>query len=324
MTATLLILARMFHFGGGMMLVGMVAFRWLFLLPAFAGETDETWQKFAPLFTRLNRIFIGAGLVLVVSGLALFWAVAAGMSDSSLIESLNGDTLGTVLGQTQFGSVAQWRLGLALLMAMLMVVMARTSWSFRRKLSALEIVAGTVSVALVVSFAGTGHAAASGGPALVPRIAVDAVHLFVTAIWPTGLLPFALFLACARRVASVAVPTLRLVQRFSQVGLIIVGVLSATGLVNSYFMVGHFQALFTTTYGEVLDVKLLLFAAILGLAAVNRYRMVPLLKAKAARAGENDFVPTLRRLQRLVLTEFGLAVAVVAVVSVLGTTPPPP
>jgi putative copper resistance protein D len=323
MTTSLLILARMFYFGSGMVLVGVVAFRWLFLLPAFAGEAEEAWQKFAPLFSRLNRMFIGSAIVLVISGLALFWAVAAGMSDSSLTGSLTGETLGTVFFQTQFGAVFQWRAGVAALMAILIGWLAQTGWQARRICSPLEIVAGIIAVALMASFAWTGHAAASAGPDFVLRIAADATHLMVAAIWPMGLLPFAMFLGRARGIAGGAVfgPTLRLIGRFSNVSLGVVCVLIGTGLTNSYFIVGHIQALFTTTYGQVLGVKLLLFAGMLGIAAYNRFRIVPVLFAQPAGVGATG--PLLRQLQRLVMVELGLAVAVIAVVSVLGTTPPP-
>ena len=322
MTTGLLILARMFHFGSGMVLVGVVAFRWLVLLPAFAGQAEDAWDSFAPLFVRLNRIFIASGIVLVISGLFIFWAVAAGMSDTSLTKSLNSQTLETVFFQTQFGAVFQWRLGLAVLMAVLICWLAPTRWHFHRRRSAVEIVAGIVAVALMVSFAGTGHAAASGGAYFFPRIATDALHLFVTSIWPTGLLPFAMFLTCARRLDDVIVPTLKVVGRFSNVSLLVVGVLTATGIINACFIVGNLQALFTTTYGRVLCVKLFLFGAMLGIAAYNRLRIVPRLFAR--RAEPDVSVSLLRRLRCCVWTEFGLAVGVVAVVSILGTTPPPP
>jgi putative copper resistance protein D len=321
MTTSLLILARAFHYGSGMVLVSVVAFRWLFLLPAFAGEADETWEKFTPHFARLNRMFIASGIVLFLSGLALFWAVAAGMSDTSLAESLNGKTMETVFFQTQFGSVFRWRLGFAVVMAILIWWLARTRWQFRHQRSAVEIAAGIVAVALMVSFAWTGHAAASIGPDIFVRIAVDALHLFVTAIWPMGLLPFAMFLAEARRTEDCGAPMLKVVGRFSNVSLLAVGVLIATGIANSYFMVGRFEALFTTTYGQLLSVKLVLVAVMLGIAAYNRFWIVPLLFAKSGAGDTID--PLLRRLQRLVTVEFCLAVAVVVVVSVLGTTPPP-
>jgi putative copper resistance protein D len=326
MTTSLLLLSRFLHYGAGLVLAGMVAFRWLFLLPGFIGETDETWQKFAPLFAWLNRLFVAAGFVLVLSGLGLFWAVAAGMSDTSLGESLTPETLGAVFFQTQFGAVFRWRLGFAVLMAILLAGLATTRWQAQRSCSVLEIAAGLVAAALLTSFAWTGHAAAAGGPTFVPRVAADAVHLFVASIWPTGLLPFALFLAGARRVEDRATlaPTRRIVDRFSQVSLVVVFLLAATGFINAYFIVGSFDALFTTTYGAVLDVKLLLFAAILLIAARNRYRVLPRLDASLCEAANLDEAkPLLQKLQDLVTVELVLAIGVIAVVSVLGTTPPP-
>jgi putative copper resistance protein D len=93
-------------------------------------------------------------------------------------------------------------------------------------------------------------------------------------------------------------------------------------MINSYFIVGSFQALVATNYGRLLCLKLFLFLVILGIAAWNRYRLLPLLLH--ARASEKSLVfPLLQRLQNFVTTEFGVAVAVVIVVSILGTTPPP-
>jgi len=321
MTTSLLLLSRFLQFGAGMVLAGVVAFRWLFLLPGFVGETDETWQKFAPFLAWLNRLFIGAGIVLVLSGFGLFWAVAAGMSDSSLGESLSTETLGTVLFQTQFGAVFAWRIGLAGVMAVLVAWLAWTRGLSRRRYAVSEALAGLVAAALLASLAGMGHAAATGGPTFFARVGADAVHLLVTAIWPIGLLPFALFLACARRLdaAEVGAPVSGVVQRFSQVSLIVVFVLVATGVVNTCFIVGSFRALVTTTYGQVLGVKLLLLLVILGVATVNRYGVVPRLGAES----REDALPLLRRLQHLVTLELVLALGIVAVVSVLGTTPPP-
>jgi putative copper resistance protein D len=325
MTTALLILARAFHFGSGMILVGMVAFRWLVLLPAFAGETDETWQKFTPLFRRLHTLFLWSGIILFVSGAALFWAVAAGMSDTSLIESLTWDTLGTVLFQTQFGSVFQWRLGLAVALGMMMWGLARNQWQLRRKSSLLEMAAGFVATALVVSMAWTGHAAATGGPDFWWRVLADATHLFAASSWPTGLLPFALFLGCTRQVDDISRlrPVLATARRFSALSFITVGVLIASGIINTYFIVGSFQALVTTDYGRILCLKLFLFLVILGIAAWNRYRLLPLIHLRANASEKSLVFPLLQRLQNFVMTEFGLAVAVIVVVSILGTTPPP-
>jgi putative copper resistance protein D len=325
MATSLLILARAFHFGSGMMLVGVVAFRWLILLPAWRDEPDETWREFAPLFRRLQGLFLGAGVVLILSGLALFWAVAAEMSDTSLAESLSLDTLGTVFFQTQFGSVFQWRLGLAILLALSVALLTRNRWLGRRQSSGLEIAAGGIAVALVVSIAGTGHAAATGGPEMPWRIMADATHLVAASIWPAGLLPFALCLSCARRAEDFSSlrPFIAAANRFSAVSFGTVGVLAATGLVNAAFMVGSFPALISTDYGRLLCLKLFLFFVILCLAAWNRYRLVPLLSIPNGAQEKEMTLPIISSLRRFVMTEFALALAIILVVSLLGITPPP-
>jgi putative copper resistance protein D len=308
-----------------MILVGVVAFRWLVLLPAFAGEADETWQKFTPLFRRLHALFLWSGVILILSGAALFWAVASGMSGASLTESLTWDTLGTVLFQTQFGSVCQWRIRLAVILGTLMGRLVWNQWYLQRKSSLLEIAAGLIAAALVVSIAWTGHAAATGGPDFKWRVLADATHLFAASIWPTGLLPFALFLGCVRRIndASRLQPVLAVARRFSTVSFFAVWILIASGIINACFIVGSFEALVTTDYGRLLCLKLFLFLVMLGIASWNRYRLLPLLLLNAKTSEKSLVYWLLRRLQSFVMTEFSVAVAVVVVVSFLGTTPPP-
>jgi len=325
MPNSLLILARALHFGSGMILVGVVAFRWLVLLPAFAGESDETWQKFTPFFRKLHFLFVGAGIVLIASGFLWFWAVSANMSSSSLTDSLSLDTLSTVFFQTQFGTVCQWRIGFAVVLAFAMGALAWKRWTLQRKRSWLEIAAGLLAAALVVSIAWTGHAAATGGADFWWRVLADATHLFAATIWPTGLLPFALFLGCARRLPDDAIllPTLSAAARFSSLSFLVVGVLIATGTINTYFIVGSFQALVTTDYGRLLCLKLFLLLLILGIAARNRYHLLPRLLSPASTPNHSPLIPLLSRLQGFVLTEFCVAVTIVVVTSVLGTTPPP-
>ena len=325
MTTSLLILARAFHFGSGMILVGVVAFRWLVLLPAFAGAGDEAWPEFRPFSRRLNQWFMASGLILILSSLALFWAVAAGMSGSSLKESLNAETLGTVWFQTQFGVVSQWRLGLMILLGIAMWRLRRDHWQEQLAPSLLERVAGIITLTLLASFAGTGHAAATGGATLPLRITVDALHLAAAAIWPTGLLPFALFLAhvCRMEGSSVRVPILMAVRLFSDLSLVTVALLAITGMINGCFLVGSFSALFTTAYGQTLCLKLVLFGLMLGVASWNRFRLLPILFSGRAITDDSAVGMCLQRLRCFVLIELSLAATLVAIVSVLGTMPPP-
>ena len=99
-------------------------------------------------------------------------------------------------------------------------------------------------------------------------------------------------------------------------------VLTGTGVINGYFLVGSLSALFNTPYGEVLLVKLFLFFIILCVAGWNRYRLLPAFFAKTSSDHRDEAVTLLAKLRTFVLIEFSLAVGILAVVSLLGTMPP--
>jgi putative copper resistance protein D len=315
MTTTLLILARTLSFGSGMILVGVMAFRRLVLLPAFAGATDDLWKPLGPFGRQLHRLIVGSALILVLSDVLLFWAVTAEMSDNSPVEALNREALATVLFQTQFGTVCLWRIGFAVILCALLISLRRTFSHHpvcMLRFAPLELAAGMTAVALVISAAWTGHAAASSTMFLV-RIVADAFHLLAAAIWPAGLLPFALFLKSA---PTDSPPVSMAIRRFSALSLVVVIVLIVTGIINSVFLVGSFSALVTTEYGRILCLKLILFLVIMALACWNRFRLLPLLSHPSRTI-------VVRQLRCFVVLEFGLAVAIVVVVGFLGLTPPP-
>ena len=72
-----------------------------------------------------------------------------------------------------------------------------------------------------------------------------------------------------------------------------VATLVATGLVNSWILVGSFHALLVTEYGQVLILKLVVFAAMLAFAAVNRLSLTPQLAVASGKQRE-----AVRRLTR--------------------------
>src|SRR6185437_16110950 len=105
-------------------------------------------------------------------------------------------------------------------------------------------------------------------------------------------------------------------RRFSLLGIASVATLLATGIVNSWFLVGGIPGLLGTRYGRLLLVKLLLFAAMVGVAAVNRQRLTPQLNGSVAPAA------ALGRLCRNALIETTLGLGILLVVGALGTEPP--
>jgi putative copper export protein len=67
----------------------------------------------------------------------------------------------------------------------------------------------------------------------------------------------------------------QVVRRFSANSLIAVAGLALTGLLNSIFMVGSFQALLTSAYWQLLVSKLSLFIAMVGFGVWNLFLLKP-------------------------------------------------
>lgn len=110
---------------------------------------------------------------------------------------------------------------------------------------------------------------------------------------------------------------------FSGVGSALVAVLIASGLLNSWLLVGptRIAGLWTTHHGQLLSLKLGVFAGMLVLAAVNRFRLTPALSAATAEGGRSTG-EALRNLRRSVVLETALAVLVLGLVAWLGTQAP--
>ena len=97
------------------------------------------------------------------------------------------------------------------------------------------------------------------------------LHGIGVAFWVGALAPLA---AMAWRRHHGLLPVL---HRFSRVAVPVVAVLVLTGLVLAIVQLESFRALIETSYGLILSIKLALVLVLLGLAALNRFRLTPAL-----------------------------------------------
>jgi putative copper resistance protein D len=168
-------------------------------------------------------------------------------------------------------------------------------------------------VALIVLIAPAGHAGAQAGPEGWVHLVADAAHLLAAAAWLGGLPALAMYLGAAERDPQRQGETAaRLTARFSWLGIACVGTLIASGVINSYFLLSGPGDLLSTTYGRVLALKLGLFAAMLAIAAANRFYLTPRLRDQGAA----------RSLRRNSLIEVCLGAGVLLFVAILGTLEP--
>jgi len=279
----------------------------LFLLYGLKGP-----DRAAPAWPRPLLAIASLGLTL--------GAVAALLAQTAMMvgdpaAAMDGEMLGTVMLETPFGLAIAAR-GLAAAAALALCLL----W---RPCPGLWLALTGLGGAALASFAWTGHGAATEGPGAPLHLAADILHLLAAGVWIGALTALALMLRAASRAPNPAsVRTLHAaLAGFSGIGSAVVAALVLTGLVNSWFLVG-FEGVGRMTaspYGLLLLAKLGLFAAMLALAAANRFAHTPRLAAAMA-----DEAPgaALRALRRSVLLETALAAAVVALVAVLGSLAP--
>lgn len=179
-------------------------------------------------------------------------------------------------------------------------------------------IAGGVALA---SLAWNGHGAMDEGSRRFFHFATDILHLLAAGAWFGALVAFAMMakldtLQNEERIRLLA----RAVTRFELVGALIVVVITFTGVVNYMFIVGpKLDDVVLTTYGSLLIVKVALFTGMLVLAALNRFRLGPLLERSLRK---REYRMAANALRRSVFVELSTAVVIVGLVAWLGTLSP--
>lgn len=263
-----------------------------------------------------RSMLASAGALLGMSATIALAAQTAVMTGSPVLV-FDMETLWAVLEGTQYGHA----LGARLMVTVLALVLCVSFSPSKIALTAVSVLGALI----LASFAWTGHGATGVGAWGVIQVVNDAVHLLAAGVWLGALAVLAILLVTAhRRTETTYLPTLhRALRNFSGVGSVSVAALVATGLINSWFLIGpsHLGELFRTSYGWLLLTKLLAFLGMLLLAAINRFFLTPGLGGVLAYDGPT--APEVHALRRSVLLEAGLGIAVLALVSAMGTLAPP-
>jgi putative copper resistance protein D len=260
-------------------------------------------------------VLLAASLLLALSTVAALFVQSANMAGETSPFGAPSMVV-MVLTGTGFGYATVVR-ALATVAAMTLLGRGAT----RR---VLWIVTGLAAVA-TASLAWGGHAVSDDGARGLVHLGGDILHLLAANAW-IGALGVLLIMARGARSSPDTPRAERLLLAlagFAGLGTTAIAVLIVSGLSNAWFLigVGHLDALTTTRYGELLLAKLAVFAAMLGLAGVNRWRLTPALAA--AVSARHDAGGATACLTASVTLETALAVVVVLIVSWLGTLSPP-
>ncbi len=300
-------------------LLVFAAFVWARALRAVEGQSDEAWTAARTAFAdRLRRALIWAiavGLLASAAALVLQGATAAGVSGFDAVDpEIVGEVLDTRFGETVVVRIAAW-----LALGGSLFLLARGGGAARRTGVAL---AGVAAAALIVSPALAGHAATHDPEVLL--VPADALHVAAMCAWLGGLVALGLLMPAATRTLAPAAKTRLLAAaliRFSPIALGAVAILLATGAFATLTYLTAFDELWETAFGRAVGLKIIALAALAGLGALNRQRLLPALR-KLADRGEAPGAPG-NAVRASLRSEIALVVGVLGVTAALVSYPPP-
>ncbi|MFF2831063.1 FixH family protein [Cellulosimicrobium cellulans] len=298
-------------YAGTFLVAGLVGFE-LLVLHVSPGAAPVLRRR----LQRVRRGALVAAAAGIVLGVPLTPAWQAGGGLGALVDPATW-AAGLATDSTLAGALGLAGLVAATLLAPRAARETRAAWPAGVVLGAAALALG--SLVLV------GHTRTFGPPWLV--VTADALHVVAGAVWLGGVVGLALVLAPSARLdARRAAVT---VARFSALGAWVVLALAVTGTVLGWRILGTLDALVSTAYGQTLLVKVGVALCLVGVAAWNRYRLVPAVVADGGPGGRGAApvagttgATARRRLGRTVAAEAVLLVLVLAVTGVLVSRSP--
>jgi putative copper resistance protein D len=313
-----LIAVRDIHFGSSVIVAGIVFFD-LFIASPSLRMADSRVRATMATFSVRSATTLGISLGLsIFSGFAWLGLVAARIASKPFGEVIADGTIWTVLSQTQFGFAWELRFLFGVLLAACLFM----RWAKKAGASiGQEVLVALLAGAYIGSLAFAGHGEEGLGIERNLHLAADFFHLIAAGLWLGGLIPLALFLVCLRQIheqswLSVACDA---AGRFSNLGILAVGILLVSGTINGWFLVGSMEGLIDTSYGRLLLLKITLFAAMVCLAGINREYLLPRLSGGIETGVASRALLWLIRSARV---EIALGVGVILIVGTLGIMAP--
>jgi copper transport protein len=297
--------ASLFFFAGGLLSAVLLGGRggadWL--VPENLGPPlAKTGMDPQTLENRAWNWTLDAGWLATGAGAATALIEAADAGGSLNLENASDFLLTNSAGLARVGTVV------AILLALLCA-------------PRLRFAAATLVALAFLTIASSGHAN-SAEPRLL-AVATDWTHLLAAAVWIGGMAQIALtWLPVVYRTGrALRSEVMRVVlERFGKVALPAFLIVASTGLTNALIELGEVRALWDSSYGRVLAVKI----ALVGLIAIASYLHALRLRPRLLTTNPHPSERVERRHWRLLSVEPLLAVAVVGIAAALVAFPLPP
>lgn len=251
----------------------------------------------------------------VVIGLALAGLSLSLLSIVAMTASMMAGSIGDVEVASVYAMIVETPMGNAWAVRITVLAAIAVSAMFAPQAVMLRLALAAIALA---SLAWTGHGAAGEGVTGNIRLFADIVHLLAAGAWMAAIVHLVVMVVA--RVDAVQMHCA--LDGFASAGTILVGLVVVSGLINANFLIGWrgWATAGQSTYGALFLLKIVLFIAMLAIAATNRFHFTPTF-GRAINEGRT--YPAARGLTRSLILELSLATAILGLVAWLGTLEPP-
>ena len=125
------------------------------------------------------------------------------------------------------------------------------------------------AILIITSFIVVGHSLSQG---IFSQFLV-LIHIICISFWLGSFLPLR-YMCTIKNFTNLYF----IADNFGRYAVVYIGILILTGLIFSYILLGGILPLITSTYGNVLLIKLFIVSMILIIGAINKFRIVPEIK----------------------------------------------
>ena len=125
------------------------------------------------------------------------------------------------------------------------------------------------AILIIISFVIVGHSLSQG---IFSQFLV-LIHIICISFWLGSFLPLR-YMCTVKNFTNLYF----IADNFGRYAVVYIGILILTGLIFSYILLGGILPLITSTYGNVLLIKLFIVSMILIIGAINKLRIVPEMK----------------------------------------------
>ena len=162
-------------------------------------------------------------------------------------------------------------------------------------------------ILILISFVIVGHSTLKG---LSTQVLI-LMHLFCISFWLGSFLPLR-FMCIDKNSKNLSIIS----ERFGQFAIFYISVLVITGSIFSFILVGGIDPLISTSYGNFLILKLIFVTIILSLGALNKFRLVPLIRI--------NYEQGKKKLKQSIQFEIIITLIILFFTSILTTSLPTP